>query len=136
LGIIGPVFLNESVTSDRYIEILRDNFIPNLLGLQVDISSSWFMQDGARPHRTTDVFELLFEHFDERIIALDSSSKISVGINLPAYSPDMNPCDYFLWGYLKDRIYSKSPKTIDQLKKSHRKRNQFSRNRIVTESYC
>jgi len=76
------------------------------------------MQDGARPHRTTDIFELLFEHFDERIIALDSSSKIGVGIDWPAYSPDMNACDYFLWGYLKDRIYAKSPKTIDQLKKA------------------
>ena len=34
----------------------------------------------------------------------------------PARSPDLNPCDYFLWGYLKDRVYKPLPKTLDDLK--------------------
>ena len=33
--------------------------------------SSWFMQDGARPHRTVAVLNFLNEHFDDRVIALD-----------------------------------------------------------------
>jgi hypothetical protein len=28
----------------------------------------------------------------------------------------MNPCDYFLWGYLKSRIYNPLPKDLDDLK--------------------
>ena len=34
----------------------------------------------------------------------------------PPRSPDVNPCDYFLWGYLKARVYHPLPKTISELK--------------------
>jgi len=34
----------------------------------------------------------------------------------PAQSPGLNPCDYFLWGYLKDRVNKPLPKTLDDLK--------------------
>jgi len=27
----------------------------------------------------------------------------------------MNPCDYFLWGYLKDCVYHTSPHTVQEL---------------------
>jgi len=35
----------------------------------------------------------------------------------PPRSPDLNPCDFFLWGYLKDKIYVQMPQTIDELKR-------------------
>ena len=31
-------------------------------------------------------------------------------------SPDLEPCDSFLWGYLKSKVYSNHPQTIEQLK--------------------
>ena len=31
-------------------------------------------------------------------------------------SPDFNPYDYFLWKYLKSKVYNPIPQTIDQLK--------------------
>lgn len=34
------------------------------------------------------------------------------------YSHDLNPCDFFLWGYLRDRVYRGNPNTINQLKKA------------------
>ena len=35
----------------------------------------------------------------------------------PSYSPDLNPCDFFLWGYLKTRVYADpTPSTLDELK--------------------
>ena len=40
---------------------------------------------------------------------------------MPPYSPDLNPLDFFLWGYLKSRVYrSPYPKTVEELKKSIR----------------
>ena len=33
----------------------------------------------------------------------------------PIY-PDLNPCDYFLWGYLKGTVYNPLPKTLYNLK--------------------
>ena len=44
----------------------------------------WFQQDGARPHRTRDVFEELGEHFQDRIIGLDSEKYTGGGIEWPA----------------------------------------------------
>ena len=34
----------------------------------------------------------------------------------PPRSPDLNPCDFFLWGFLKETVYSPLPKTINELK--------------------
>ena len=31
-------------------------------------------------------------------------------------TPDLNPCDFFLWGYLKSKVYSNCPQSIEQLK--------------------
>ena len=30
---------------------------------------------------------------------------VSVCYNLPSPSPDATPCDFFLWGYVKDQVY-------------------------------
>jgi hypothetical protein len=30
--------------------------------------------------------------------------------------PDLNPCDFFLWGYLKSRVYNPLPNNLDELK--------------------
>ena len=31
-------------------------------------------------------------------------------------SLDLNPCDFFLWGYLKSKVYSNRPQSIEKLK--------------------
>ena len=37
--------------------------------------------------------------------------------NLPPRSPDSTPCDFFLWGYVKDQVYVPSlPGSIPELK--------------------
>ena len=37
--------------------------------------------------------------------------------NLPSRSPDATPCDFFLWGYVKDQVYvSPLPASIPELK--------------------
>ena len=36
----------------------------------------------------------------------------------PAHSPDLSACDYFLWGYLKSRVFISKPRTIAELKQS------------------
>jgi len=40
---------------------------------------------------------------------------ISKGLWAPR-SPDLTPPAYFLWGYLKGRVYRNKPRTIDALK--------------------
>jgi hypothetical protein len=98
---------------------LNENFIPNLQGLGIDMSEVWFMQDGARPHRTEQVLQLLNDHFGEKVIALDSARIMGEGIDWPTYSPDLNPCDFFLWGYLKDKVYAQKPPNSGTTRKHH-----------------
>ena len=37
------------------------------------------------------------------------------------HSPDLNPPDFFLWGYLKERIYANNSQTLDALKTNIRR---------------
>jgi len=36
----------------------------------------------------------------------------------PARSPDLTPCDYFLWGYVKDEVFVPQPVSIPDLRNS------------------
>ena len=33
----------------------------------------------------------------------------------PARSPNLTPCDFFLWGWLKEQVYSTKRTTMDEL---------------------
>jgi hypothetical protein len=69
----------------------------------------WLQQDGATSHTANSTMEMLKQFFDDRIISK----------NLwPPRSPDLTPPDYFLWGYLKQIVYSSRPQTIEELKQN------------------
>jgi inhibitor of nuclear factor kappa-B kinase subunit alpha len=44
---------------------------------------------------------------------------ISLGL-WPARSPDLNPCDFYLWGNLKQKVYKTNPNTIEEPKENIR----------------
>jgi hypothetical protein len=37
-------------------------------------------------------------------------------VGWPAHSPDLAPCDFFLWGYLKSKVYTHRPENLQTLK--------------------
>jgi hypothetical protein len=41
-------------------------------------------------------------------------------IGWPAQSPELTPCDFFLWLYLKAKVYERRPGTTEQLKEAIR----------------
>jgi hypothetical protein len=53
--------------------------------------------------------------FLEHIISLQGK------LPWPTRSPDLSACDHFLWGYLKAKVYTSRPRTIDDLKITIRK---------------
>ncbi|GBL85126.1 hypothetical protein AVEN_221339-1 [Araneus ventricosus] len=61
-GIIGPSFIRETISSECYITIL-EQFVSTQLALEDRPRIKWFIQDGARPHRTEKVFCFLDEYF-------------------------------------------------------------------------
>ena len=34
----------------------------------------------------------------------------------PPRSPDLTPCDYFLWGHLKSKVYLTPPQDVEELR--------------------
>ncbi|GBM63572.1 hypothetical protein AVEN_173072-1 [Araneus ventricosus] len=53
--------------------------------------------------------DLLIEIFPKRLISLRGN------ISWPPRSPDLLPCDYFLWGYLKSKVCKNRPRTTEEL---------------------
>jgi inhibitor of nuclear factor kappa-B kinase subunit alpha len=84
---------------------------PFLRALRKQKRHGYFMQDGAAAHTATYSIKALNEVFEDR--------RVSRGL-WPARSPDLNPCDFFLWGNLKDKVYSNNSHTLVELKQSIR----------------
>lgn len=77
---------------------------------QWDIDEVWFQQDGATAHTATWSMVLVRELFPARAISRRGD------INWPPRSPDLAPCDFFLWGHLKAEAYKHRPKNLKELK--------------------
>ena len=118
-GIIGPYFFEDeygqavTTNSERYVAMLQDYFIPHLEENEFDILNIWFQQDGATAH--TASMNVVREAFPGRLISRNGY------ISWPPRSPHLNPCDFFLWGYLKSKVYLGIPRTIDELKEAIRR---------------
>ena len=75
-----------------------------------DDDSFIFQQDGAPAHYANVVRNALNERLTNRWIGRRGT------IEWPARSPDLTPLDFFLWGYLKNKVYSKKFHSLDELK--------------------
>jgi len=102
--IIVPVFFDATITTAAYMEIF--NTIVNQLNDE-KLSIVHFRQDGETSHTSHARLPEIQSFFDDRVI--------SKGI-WPPHSTDLTPPDYFLWGYLKGRVYQNKPRTTDSLK--------------------
>ena len=74
-----------------------------------------FKQDGAPPHTACDMKTLLLESFSD-----DRVKSRGCKIQWTSRSPELNPTDFWLWGYLKSRVYRCSPTTLVELKNAIR----------------
>ncbi|CAH2088890.1 unnamed protein product [Euphydryas editha] len=104
-GIIGPYFFensqgnNVTVNSVEYVKMLREFLTPQLHEFEGYNSRTWMQQDGATCHTSNVTLPVIKEMFPNKLI-----------------SPC--DCDFFLWGYLKSRVYHNKPMTISQLKEN------------------
>lgn len=113
--IYGPYFFENdagesiAINGDRYRTMLQDFLFP-LLRTNNNIGKIWFQQDGATAHTAHKTISLLHGEFQKRVISKNGD------LNWPPRSPDLSAADFFLWGYLKDRVYINNPQTLRELK--------------------
>jgi hypothetical protein len=108
-GRVGPFFFNGSVTAETYLKLLNGEVWPSI-SRNVQREKLWFQQDGAPAHYGRLVRQWLDSHFPKRWIGRQSD------IPWPPRSPDLTTADFFLWGYLKDKVYQRQPRDISTLK--------------------
>ena len=94
------------MNGERYHDMVKDFIMPEINQMNKDVI---FMQDGAPPHYANIVRNLLNNAFPGRWIGRRGP------YDWPARSPDLTPCDFFLWGWAKDQVYRREPRTIDEL---------------------
>ncbi|CAK1596564.1 unnamed protein product [Parnassius mnemosyne] len=67
----------------------------------VEYRRTWFQHDGAPPHVVRFVCARLTELFDDHWIGRQGPHA------WPPRSPDLTPLDFFLWGYVKERVFNR-----------------------------
>lgn len=119
-GVIGPFFFedlrgrNVTVNTERYTTMLEGFFTSEIENSRIVNSRTWFQQDGATSHTSNQSMETVKQMFPGRLISRRGD------ILWPPRSPDLTPLDFFLWGYLKYKVYNDNPRNIDQLKENIR----------------
>ncbi|KAK3923963.1 Transposable element Tc3 transposase [Frankliniella fusca] len=101
--IVGPFFFDEAVNQYSYRRFLRNELPALLEDFPLHIRRvAWFMQDAAPGHTAHRVRRCLNHRRRWRGRWI---GKFSPNQNWPVRSPDLTPCDFWLWGTLKDRLF-------------------------------
>ena len=106
-GIIGPFRfeddkeLSVTINTERYVQVFWTALGRWRGGVRV---LQWFQQDGATPHSSNESLAWLQQRFPDRLISRRCDPQWS------PHSPDLNPPDFYMWGYLKDKVYGNNPR--------------------------
>ena len=94
--ILGPYFFDGNVNGINYLEMLENYVWPAIQNLVNE--RTIFIHDGAPSHLRAN--EWLREKFGENFVSRNGA------IPWPARSPDLTPCDFFLWGYVRSKVFN------------------------------
>lgn len=112
--ILGPVFLPCRLDGPRYLDFINEHVETLLDELPLDqYLITWFQHDGAPPHIVSSVRNRLSELLDDRWIGRLHPIREQ---RWPPRSPDLTPLDFFLWGYVKDRVFNRECESADVMR--------------------
>jgi hypothetical protein len=108
--LIGPFVLPARLTGENYLNFLNVD-LPSLLEeIVLEIRRAmWFTHDGTSAHFTLNVRHFLNVSYGPQWIGRGGPTA------WPPRSPDLNSCDFYLWGYMKSMVYRTAVNTQDDL---------------------
>jgi hypothetical protein len=115
-GILGSYFFEDTngqsvtVTLDCYLVMLQEFLLEELRQWRVDTRLVWFQQDCATAHTARISMQTMREIFLKHVMSRFGE------VACPPLSPDLSACDFFLWGYLEQKVYVNHPHTIQDVK--------------------
>ena len=109
--VIGPYFFEENVNGKNYLDMLQNFFWPYIQSKGL-CSKIMFQQDGAPAHYSLIVRNWLDKRLPGRWIGRRGP------IEWAARSPDLTPLDFFLWGFVKQKVYVRNYVSLNDLRSS------------------
>ena len=116
--LLGPYFFDGNIDGETYFHMLNVQVVPdlnnifnfNIVGDHFYDNNVWWFQDGAPWHQRVMVRNRLRELFGNQIVSLNHD------LEWPPRSPDLTPCDFFLWGYIKSKVFETPPQNVLELR--------------------
>lgn len=109
--IIGPVFIDGNLNGDKFLELINGTLADYVNALpEAERMQTWLQLDGAPAHSSVRVRNALNAIFQDRWIGRFGPRR------WPARSPDLTPLDFYLWGTVKNEVYSQPRTTVEQLR--------------------
>jgi len=94
--LIGPKIIDGNLNGERYVNLLTE--VMDEIPLETLRSIRWFMQDGCAAHNSAVARDFLDTNFPNCWVGTNGP------VRWPPRSPCLNPLDYFLWGFLKNKV--------------------------------
>jgi len=115
-GIVGPFWFEDD--NERSVTIITERYVQMLgkfwtaLGRRRGVVRvlQWFQQDGGSPRSSNESLAWLQQRFPDRLISRRCDPQWS------PHSTDLKPLDFYIWGYLKYRVYGNNPQNVPDLK--------------------
>lgn len=108
--LVGPYCFAGILNGQTYANFLEHELLFLLENLSLEERRiMWFQHDGCPAHFSRTAREVLDRKYHGRWIGRGST------INWPARSPDLTPPDFFLWGFLKEKVYREMPTTRENM---------------------
>lgn len=109
--LIGPFELPSRLNAEAYNNFLKNDLPLLLEEVNLELRRTMVIQnDGAPCHYATQVRNYLNETYPNRWIGRNGP------IRWPPRSPDLNPIDFFIWGYYKEITYARECSSEQELR--------------------
>jgi hypothetical protein len=123
-GLVNLCFF-EGNNCKRYVQLIIGQFFPELT--HEERLYGWFQQDSAAAHTTCLSMQALSHVFGDRIISSGT---------WPACSSDLNPCDFFIRGSLKDKVYKEEEELQENIRRKYVNISAEELQRVIKNLFC
>lgn len=89
------LLFGSTVTADSYLNLIKEDFLPELVQYHMPKEVRVLQQDCARAHFAAKVRHWLDTYFPDGWMGTGSAS-----MPCPACCPDLTTWDFFVWGYV------------------------------------
>jgi len=108
--VIGPEFIEQNVNAHYYANFLLHRLDELLEDIPLAERCQIIFQQDGHPAHTSRLARNILNHKFQRWIGLHGPQE------WPPRSPDLTPLDFFVWGFLRQKVYDTLPQNMEELK--------------------